>query len=169
VDIGMMSHRIHTGSELPSVQAGGSIIYGAQRTGDTPSNSDFSKFAMPPSNSTYRCLTCHEAGTWGLPAEGRLPVKRSVMACNEAADADANTDCSGAARVVSSDLRVPRATAMCTSCHDGSSAVAHAKLNTVDDDATLWNGSPGEVETCATCHGPGREWDALRIHPGETP
>jgi len=172
VDIGVMSHRIHTGSELPSVQAGGSIIFGAQRTGDAPANSDFSLFAMPPANSTARCLTCHEAGTWELPAEDRLPVKRAVMACGTTTVTDPPTNCAGTTatgRTVVSELRVPRATAICTSCHDGAATIAHAKLNTLDDDATLWNGSPGEIETCTTCHGPGKDFDALTVHSGEIP
>jgi OmcA/MtrC family decaheme c-type cytochrome len=168
VDIGVMSHRIHTGAELPSVQAGGQIVYGTQRTGDAPADANFSTFAMPPSNSTERCLTCHEAGTWGLPAEGRLPVKRSVMACGT--DATTAGDCAGTTatgRTVTTELRVPRATAICTSCHDGAPTIAHAELNTIDPNGVRWSGD--EIETCNTCHGPGKEWDSLRVHPGETP
>jgi OmcA/MtrC family decaheme c-type cytochrome len=180
VDIGMMSHRIHTGAELPSVQAGGQIVYGTQRTSDAPADADFSSFAMPPSNSTERCLTCHEAGTWGLPEEGRAPIKRAVMACGT--DGTTAGNCVGTTatgRTVTTELSIPRGTAICLSCHDSETTKAHAIINTVDPDGTLgqprtaarpeyfYNGD--EIETCATCHGEGRTWDSLRVHSGETP
>lgn len=178
VDIGMMSHRLHTGADLPSVQAGGTIVFGARRdpTGgfdNSPSDTDFSRFAMPAANSTARCVTCHEPGTWATPGPDRLPVKRAIMACTEVAGDDADTFCSNGTgvtnRTVTTNLTIPRATAICTSCHDGAATIAHAKLNTLDDAAPLWNGSPGEIETCTTCHGEGREFDALKVHSGEIP
>jgi OmcA/MtrC family decaheme c-type cytochrome len=189
VDIGAMSHRIHAGSELPSVaNEGGVMLLG----GNGGEFSDLSAFAMPPANSVENCTTCHEAGTWGLPVN-REPIRRTVLECAPAGTGAAVCPPGATSRIVDTSfgaptatagvftgvLVIPRATAVCTSCHDGEATKAHARLNTVDPDGSLsvartavmsqYNYNGDEIETCATCHGEGREWDPLVVHPGVTP
>jgi hypothetical protein len=146
--------------------------------------SDLTGFAMPPSNSVENCTTCHNPGTWGLPVN-REPVRRTVLECATPGDGTAVCPPGATSRVVDTTfgvngvLVIPRATATCTSCHDGESTKAHARLNTVDPDNSLatprtaqmamYNYTGDEIETCATCHGPGRTWDPLVVHPGVTP
>jgi OmcA/MtrC family decaheme c-type cytochrome len=50
---------------------------------------------------------------------------------------------------------IPPIQSVCTACHDSTAASGHAELQTT---ANL-------VETCEVCHGPGREFDALEVHP----
>jgi OmcA/MtrC family decaheme c-type cytochrome len=49
--------------------------------------------------------------------------------------------------------QAPR-TSACTSCHDDPSTLAHAQINT----------SAGGVESCNTCHGPGRLYSVATMH-----
>ncbi len=44
--------------------------------------------------------------------------------------------------------------AVCTSCHDSKAALGHAQLQT----------TTGKTETCEVCHGPGREFDVVKVH-----
>ena len=50
------------------------------------------------------------------------------------------------------------ATAGCLGCHDGKDAAAHAYLN-----MTTFGGRDS-AESCATCHGTGRDWDVAKVH-----
>lgn len=49
----------------------------------------------------------------------------------------------------------------CTSCHDTGATAAHVELNTWDDDGDP--ATPG-VESCGTCHGPGRLFSVETVH-----
>ncbi len=52
---------------------------------------------------------------------------------------------------------------ICLSCHDSDSAKAHAQLQTVDlTPWDPWNGD--EQESCATCHGPGKDFSPAQVH-----
>jgi OmcA/MtrC family decaheme c-type cytochrome len=50
-------------------------------------------------------------------------------------------------------------TSACLGCHDNSDAAAHAYLNTV-----TFPGATSPNEACATCHGPGKDWDVAKVH-----
>jgi OmcA/MtrC family decaheme c-type cytochrome len=51
------------------------------------------------------------------------------------------------------------ATAGCLGCHDNRDAAAHAFLN-----STTFGGAGQATESCATCHGTGRDWDVAKVH-----
>jgi OmcA/MtrC family decaheme c-type cytochrome len=81
------------------------------------------------------CQTCHLAGTYGLPlARGLQPTTVSL-----------------GGNLLQSVLPI---TSTCTSCHDGEPVAGHAELQT----------TASGIETCAVCHGPGKESDVLRVH-----
>ena len=85
------------------------------------------------------CLQCHtNASTFDLPLPlGALPV------------------------VTKRDYFSPQGpgTAACLGCHDNGDAAAHAFLNTV-----TFPGATSPNEACATCHGPGKDWDVAKVH-----
>ncbi|MBI2868335.1 MAG: OmcA/MtrC family decaheme c-type cytochrome [Chloroflexi bacterium] len=57
------------------------------------------------------------------------------------------------------------AASACLGCHDSKSAAAHAALQTKDPTpGDTWSGD--EVESCATCHGAGREFAVDKVHSG---
>ena len=85
------------------------------------------------------CLQCHTSeSTFDLPLPaGAIPV------------------------VTLRDYFSPQgpATAACLGCHDSGDVAAHAYLNTV-----TFPGAAGPNEACATCHGPGKDWDVVKVH-----
>jgi OmcA/MtrC family decaheme c-type cytochrome len=81
------------------------------------------------------CQTCHVPGSYGLPfARGLQP-----------------TTVSQDGALVDSTLPI-RST--CTSCHDSEPVAGHAELQT----------TASGIETCAVCHGPGKESDVIKVH-----
>lgn len=57
--------------------------------------------------------------------------------------------------------------AACTTCHDRPAAKAHITLNGGVIGGTRAAARPTgveDVEACAVCHGPGREFDAVKVH-----
>jgi OmcA/MtrC family decaheme c-type cytochrome len=151
LDLGVMIHRIHRGEALtqqPFV-LGGFPLPTKANPGGTPT--DFGTVRFP--GDLASCPTCHAGATYRLPlADTVLPSKAQVLQCIEdpAADADAYCD----ARVVQSETLIPPTTAACTGCHDAPYVVAHAATNTAA------NG----IEACATCHGPGAQFDVQKVH-----
>lgn len=80
------------------------------------------------------CQTCHVAGTYGLPS-GRVQPTIVTQAGKTISTATATRS-------------------VCTSCHDSTAVGGHIELQTT---------SSG-VETCAVCHGSGREFDVTQVH-----
>jgi OmcA/MtrC family decaheme c-type cytochrome len=81
------------------------------------------------------CETCHLSTTYDLP----LPA--GVQPTIVTQDGE----------IVTSILPVQAA---CTACHDSEAVVGHAELQT----------SPSGLETCAVCHGPGKEFSVTEVH-----
>lgn len=106
VSTNIFIHRIHMGSDLPSVQDAaqaspwvpepGRIFYGATRSNNVgatsgasnpatdttpPSITDLSNFAMP--NPMGRCNQCHLDDTWAAPetSADRAPIRRTFKVC----------------------------------------------------------------------------------------
>jgi OmcA/MtrC family decaheme c-type cytochrome len=149
-------HKIHRGAENT-----GAYKLGANRTaGDaTPGGeglSDFSRFESP--SPMGNCQTCHDGNTFGLPDfANQLPVIQAVLDCGVA---DADGWCTGrTVNAVKGTLITPAFKAVCTACHDTDATKAHADLNTLNPNSLT------AIETCATCHGAGTEFDVIKMHP----
>jgi OmcA/MtrC family decaheme c-type cytochrome len=168
VSANVFIHKIHRGDENSKPYKLGSNRTVGDATPGAEGFADFSKFGYP--NKIQNCTSCHKAGTFALPERaGLLPVKQTPFICgpNTATDVQV-VDAAGqpvAGEFWCGDRQAqpakftPPLKAVCTSCHDTDVAKAHADLNTVGaaDPATA-------IETCAACHGKGREWDALKVH-----
>ena len=161
-------HKIHSGASLSKQP----YRLGAVRTatdhtpeqwaadpgsGGEDAFADFSDFNLP--SPIGNCTTCHDPGSYDLPdTPGLLTMKRSVLSC-----ATTVNDSTGAPwcsdRTVLGTIATPPIKAVCTACHDTDATSAHADLNTVQPMTV------NAVETCGTCHGAGREFEVVKMHP----
>lgn len=80
VDMAVMSHKIHMGSSLPSVQAGGQY----QIIGHNQSVADYSTVAFPA--DVRRCESCHEQGTNAATQATRFMTNPNRAACGSCHD-----------------------------------------------------------------------------------
>ena len=100
------------------------------------------------------CNACHVNNSQQLPlASDLLPSFSQTFTCNEVPGADTNDYCNDPDWVGTAKY-TPPTTSVCTSCHDADSTAAHAEMMTT---------STG-VESCATCHGPGKVYDIDVFH-----
>ncbi len=149
VHLKVMIHKIHMGEELtqPYVLGGFPAPSKANPAG-TPV--DFGEVRFPGDQSA--CDTCHVGSSYTLPlSAGLLPTKKEVFTCTEDPLADADSYCD---LRTSAPTYIPPESAACTSCHDAPSTAAHAEIMT----------TASGIESCATCHGPGKDWDVSLVH-----
>jgi OmcA/MtrC family decaheme c-type cytochrome len=93
------------------------------------------------------CKMCHVGSTYELPLSTSVLASTYDMGADEADPSD--------------DLRITPTAAVCSSCHDSSSAKDHMVQNGADFAAT---NSTTSTEACAVCHGPGRVADIAVVH-----
>ncbi|MDA0790215.1 MAG: OmcA/MtrC family decaheme c-type cytochrome [Proteobacteria bacterium] len=97
------------------------------------------------------CLGCHVNDSYELP----LPATALATTVDTGADGADPSD----------DIMVTPVAATCSSCHDGSLAIAHMEQNGGDFSATQATISSGaSTETCTVCHGPGRTASVSAAH-----
>jgi len=136
VDFRSMVHKIHMGEQLTAGYAIG--------------NSNWSELRYP--RAITGCDACHTSQNWTLPlanSSAYVPSMQTLYTC------PAGTTCTPAlANWTATPAPLAPETSVCTSCHDAPYTAAHAQLNT----------TPGGVEACATCHGPGMDWDVAKLH-----
>jgi OmcA/MtrC family decaheme c-type cytochrome len=137
IDFKVMIHKIHRGEELANHPY---IIYGF---GPAPANftiHDFAEVLFP--GDLRNCEKCHLEGTQLLPPFPGTALGTQV----------AHLDPETGAEVV--DGRLGPVTSVCTSCHDGDAAVAHADTQTASDGG----------EACSVCHAEGRSEAVSEVH-----
>jgi OmcA/MtrC family decaheme c-type cytochrome len=156
VQLTNMVHRIHMGEALtqPYVLGGNPAPTEANPIG-TPE--DFSHVRYPAPRDY--CAKCHVGDSHRLASTtaGRLPAFDQIFTCNEPAAADDDRLCEPFNPATpANNLFVPietiwlrPQTAACVGCHDAPATYAHALVMT----------APTGVESCATCHGPGAEFE----------
>jgi OmcA/MtrC family decaheme c-type cytochrome len=146
----VLVHKIHRGSEL----AQGYVVGAAP--GPTPSNPagtpvDFGKVFFP--GDLRACWACHASTSYLPPlSDGQLPtVTQATLACT---DPTPTPDTYCVNRTTQSTKVLGPVGSACTACHDQTSTVAHAEVNTASDG----------TEACATCHGRSKQWDVQAVH-----
>jgi len=98
------------------------------------------------------CLTCHAEDTYGVP------LAETVLGTTVDTGEDHESPLD--------DTVISPVTAVCSSCHDGTSARAHMEQNGGSFATTQADIDDGKVlEQCATCHGEGRTVDVGLVHP----
>ena len=151
VDLRVMIHKIHRGEELsqPYVLGAFPVPTVANPAG---TQENFAEVRYPRKRSD--CVACHQAGTFALPAPSRAPSILQELTCTEVPGADADNFCTSPFWNVTQTFRLAPETAACTGCHDQTFVLAHAIVNT----------TALGVEACATCHGPGKDYDVATVH-----
>jgi OmcA/MtrC family decaheme c-type cytochrome len=162
-----MIHGIHAGRQrvVPFQDARDSTSRGALTL------LDFRRMDFP--GKLENCETCHVTATASSMTYSTVPTN-ALMSTYESIDANyaaailaANATPamakSSLATASDTDTVVTPFSAACVSCHDNGMAKLHMTLN---------GGAIGvprstavaKVESCATCHGPGKTYDAATIH-----
>ena len=151
VDFRVMIHKIHMGEELsqPYILGGNPT---PTVTNPAGSPVDFGEVRYPRKRSD--CLACHQPGTFALPLASRASSILQELTCTEAVGTDTDSFCTSPFWNVTQTFRVPPESSACTGCHDQAYVAAHAMVNT-----TILG-----QEACATCHGPGKDYDVARVH-----
>jgi OmcA/MtrC family decaheme c-type cytochrome len=137
---------------------------------------DFRRMDFP--GKLNNCETCHvtaastEQKTYNYVPGGTLPSVHESIDAVYAAGIAAGTATPAMAKAAlntasATDIVTTPFAASCVSCHDRPAAKAHITLNGGVVNATRASARPTgveDVESCAVCHGPGREFDAVKIH-----
>jgi OmcA/MtrC family decaheme c-type cytochrome len=149
VDFKAFIHDIHLGADRsPNTQS----FYGS---------SNVSSFVHFP-DKLNNCQHCHLPGTNLLPMKvpTTQPTQSITINCNA-------SPCTGGNVTLGAPVYMGPTAAVCTTCHDTSSALAHTQLMTVNPGASAPQ-SPvfpsGYAESCDTCHGVGRPFDVQLVH-----
>ena len=154
LDFKHMLHKVHAGTQLaePFV-VGGFPLPSVANPGGT--QNDFAETRYPAPLTA--CDACHTSKNWTLPltaSPAYAPTTFGFMSCDPLGGSNTSAYCASPYWTVTSTLQEQPQTAACTSCHDAPFTLAHAQLNT----------TPGGVEACATCHGPGMVEDVAMFH-----
>ena len=164
-----MIHGIHAGRERvePFMDA-------RDRTPSAITLLDFKRMDFP--GLLNNCQTCHTSSTSAtttyntVPTNALVSTYESVNAAYAAAIVAGNATPALAkaslATANATDTVTSPFTAACVSCHDSSAAKAHMTLNTLNGVAvqTTRAQAATQVESCATCHGAGADFDTAKVH-----
>ena len=137
VDFKRMIHKIHTGDQLENKPY---LIYGFGPPPQNYSIIDFSDVRFP--GDRRNCAKCHVGSSYLIPpypgtALGTLVTHLDPATGNQVEEG-----------------RLGPIQSVCTACHDGEDAVAHAQTNTAADG----------VEACPVCHEEGETFAVSVVH-----
>jgi OmcA/MtrC family decaheme c-type cytochrome len=149
INFALMVHKIHTGAEMATnfgtnyriVGYGGNPYDFGKSFASVPAsiaNTGVRFPVMGPTGSvadTAKCDMCHVSNS-----ETKFPIGKNNV-----------TDPQGKLNPA------PATTSACTACHQNTSALAHAVVNT----------DPKFGESCDVCHGSGAEFDVQKVHAGQ--
>ena len=135
----VLIHKIHRNGDLTEPY----LIFAPDGTA-----TDVREFLYPGDLRT--CQKCHVTDADGDRTELLIPNK-GVLGPGIRPTLQHRFD---ARKTVLETFATPPITAVCTSCHDTPETAAHAQLNT----------TPAGVETCAVCHGDGKNAAVDRVH-----
>jgi OmcA/MtrC family decaheme c-type cytochrome len=139
IDFKVMIHKIHRGENLEQQPY---LIYGF---GSAPLNYSINNFGEVRFPGDLRiCTTCHASGTYLFPPFPGTALGTQV----------AHLDPATGNPII--DGRLGPIRSVCTSCHDGEDAMAHAETQTTGSG----------VESCPVCHEEGRAFAISELHAG---
>ncbi len=126
-----------------------------------------------------RCETCHVTATGATTTYNAVPAG-ALVSTHESIDAAYAAGIAGATAtpaMAKTALNTANATdkvttpfaAACVSCHDSSPAKAHIDIQgafVLTDRSVAQKASRPleDIESCAVCHGPGRDFDTAKVH-----
>ncbi len=165
IDFKHLIHAIH-GAEI---RENGLVVYGFGG-----SVNDFSEVGFP--GFVQDCETCHLPGTYELEGTWETPTLNGILASTT--DSAPNATVGGIATGPGSladgladqtdDLNISPTAAVCSACHDSALAQAHMLVpgGAVfgETQQYITDMVAGNFETCAVCHGPGRDADVEEVH-----
>ncbi len=167
VDFRTLIHGIHAGAETTwagdsahGFREEGLVVYGFGGTAH-----DYSHVRFP--GNLANCEGCHAAGTYNLDGIWDLPTQNGLLSTTTLAAPTATDAASLTAELAdpTDDLNTTPTAAVCGSCHDSDLARAHMIVpGGAQFEQTQGVISATAVETCATCHGPGRSADVATVH-----
>jgi OmcA/MtrC family decaheme c-type cytochrome len=113
------------------------------------------------------CQTCHRPGTYGLPL-GRNVLGTTVDTRSTFTETTPGTFTKTIDADPANDLNITPIAAVCSACHDDSSAVGHMRQKGASFAALQADIDSGRIrERCPACHGAGRPEDVVRVHAEE--
>jgi OmcA/MtrC family decaheme c-type cytochrome len=137
VDFKRMIHQIHTGAKLATKPY---LIYGFGLPPQGYSINDFSDLRYP--GDRRNCAKCHVGSSYLIPPFPGTALSTLITHLDPATGNEVD------------DARLGPIQSVCTACHDGDDAVAHAQTNTAADGA----------EACPVCHEEGAAYAVSVVH-----
>jgi OmcA/MtrC family decaheme c-type cytochrome len=139
INFRVLIHKIHRGEHLEQQPY---VVYGFGPSPPGFTKHDFGEVLFP--GDLRDCETCHFEGTAFIPPYPGMALGTLVAHLDPANGDEVD------------DGLVAPITSVCTACHDGADALAHAEAETAS----------GGAESCEVCHGEGRDFAVSRLHAG---
>lgn len=152
VDLKVLVHKIHMGEELTQQPYIVGAFPAPSKANPAGTPTDFGEVRFP--GDKRACWACHKGTSYELPLPlTNVPVKSTqTLTCLDPMPWDPTAYCNN--RQVVSETFIGPTSAACTACHDKPATAVHAQIMS----------NAQNQESCATCHGPGADWDVQKVH-----